>query len=130
MGITVFVDLMFACSSMNPDDAMMENIRIEAEQNLARLRHHPSIVIISGNNEIELWCTWQPVKYPRYLEVFEDRLPMLQTAFAPTYPMCLRRLRLSVILWTRKIKISATVIITAYGADSLLPNTEIIIGAI
>lgn len=86
MGITVFVDLMFACSSMNPDDAMMENIRIEAEQNLARLRHHPSIVIISGNNEIELWCTWQPVKYPRYLEVFEDLLADVANRVCPDIP--------------------------------------------
>ena len=86
MGVTVFLDLMFACSSMNPDDEMMQNIKIEAEQNLARLRHHPSIVIVSGNNEIELWCTWQPVKYPRYLEIFEDVLADVAERVCPDLP--------------------------------------------
>lgn len=86
MGITVFVDLMFACSSMNPDDAMMKNIQIEVEQNLTRLRHHPSIVVLSGNNEIELWCTWQPVKYPRYLEIFEDLIADVANRICPDIP--------------------------------------------
>jgi beta-galactosidase/beta-glucuronidase len=32
-------------------DAFLANVRLEAEQNVRRLRHHPSIVIFAGNNE-------------------------------------------------------------------------------
>ena len=32
-------------------DAFVANVRLEAEQNVQRLRHHPSIVILAGNNE-------------------------------------------------------------------------------
>jgi hypothetical protein len=32
-------------------DAFVANVKLEAEQNVQRLRHHPSIVIFAGNNE-------------------------------------------------------------------------------
>ncbi len=32
-------------------DAFVANVKLEAEQNVRRLRHHPSIVILAGNNE-------------------------------------------------------------------------------
>ena len=32
-------------------DAFVANVKLEAEQNVQRLRHHPSIVILAGNNE-------------------------------------------------------------------------------
>jgi beta-galactosidase/beta-glucuronidase len=32
-------------------DAFLANVKLEAEQNVRRLRHHPSIVIFAGNNE-------------------------------------------------------------------------------
>lgn len=75
MGLCVFFDMMFACSSIALDDEMLESIKIEIEQNLTRLRHHASIALISGNNEIEAWCTWQQIKYPQYLRIFEDIIP-------------------------------------------------------
>ena len=33
------------------NDAFLTNVKLEAEQNVQRLRHHPSIVIFAGNNE-------------------------------------------------------------------------------
>jgi beta-galactosidase/beta-glucuronidase len=33
------------------NDAFLANVKLEAEQNVQRLRHHPSIVILAGNNE-------------------------------------------------------------------------------
>ncbi len=42
----------------------MENVRLEARDNLLRLRHHPCIAVWCGNNEISLsWWkgpTWAP----------------------------------------------------------------------
>jgi len=32
-------------------DSFLESVQVEAEQNVRRLRHHPSIVIFAGNNE-------------------------------------------------------------------------------
>lgn len=86
MGLVVFFDLMFACSSIDIDDAMMENLRAEITQNLKFLRHHPSLALIAGNNEIELWATVHPEPYTRYLELFEDVIPNIVKSICPELP--------------------------------------------
>lgn len=53
-GIAVWQDFMFACGTYPTFDAeFMENVRVEAEDNVRRLRHHPSIALWCGNNELE-----------------------------------------------------------------------------
>jgi len=53
MGICVWVDFKFACSSYPAfDNPFMENVRREAGDVLRRLRHHPCIAVWCGNNEI------------------------------------------------------------------------------
>ena len=37
----------------DPDEKMMKSISLEIEQNLRRIRHHASIALLCGNNEIE-----------------------------------------------------------------------------
>ena len=55
MGILVWDDCKFACSSYPAfDPAFMENVRQEIRDNVRRLRHHPSIAVWCGNNEISL----------------------------------------------------------------------------
>jgi beta-mannosidase len=55
MGICVWLDFKFACSSYPAfDEAFLENVRGEARDNLRRLRHHPCIAVWCGNNEISL----------------------------------------------------------------------------
>ncbi|KAI0307144.1 glycoside hydrolase family 2 protein [Multifurca ochricompacta] len=51
LGILVWQDFMFSCGQYPAYDAFLANVKVEAEQNVKRLRHHPSIVILSGNNE-------------------------------------------------------------------------------
>lgn len=68
-GILIWHDLMFACA-MYPimpgsDDA--ENIRMEMEDNLNRLGHHPSIGLWNGNNEV--WIGWQEWGWKKDLDV-------------------------------------------------------------
>jgi len=54
LGICVWQDFMFACAAYPAfDNAFMENVRAEAEDNICRLRHHPCIALWCGNNEIE-----------------------------------------------------------------------------
>ncbi|HEY6806477.1 MAG TPA: glycoside hydrolase family 2 protein [Pyrinomonadaceae bacterium] len=59
MGIMVWQDFMFACSMYPGTQEFLDNVRAEAEDNVRRLRNHPSIAIWSGNNEIEgAWFNW------------------------------------------------------------------------
>ena len=96
MGIIVFLDLMFACTTVYFDDAMIENISIEIEQNLSRLRHHASMALISGNNEIEETILNNPnatdEEKNQYIHAFEGVIPDIikkvcpDIAYVPSSP--------------------------------------------
>lgn len=59
MGILLWQEFMFACSMYPGNQQFLDNVRAEASDNVRRLRNHPSIVIWSGNNEIETaWFNW------------------------------------------------------------------------
>ena len=84
LGLVVFFDLAFACTLYYPDERMMENIKVEVRQNLRRLRHHPSIALICGNNEVE-HCNARnigtPVTdqcVPVLIELFEDVIAQIE----------------------------------------------------
>ncbi|KAL4734822.1 glycoside hydrolase superfamily [Aspergillus similis] len=51
VGVMVWQDFMFGCGNYPAWPEILESIEREAEYNLRRLRHHPSIVIWVGNNE-------------------------------------------------------------------------------
>ncbi|MHC4561759.1 MAG: glycoside hydrolase family 2 protein, partial [Planctomycetota bacterium] len=54
LGVCVWQDFMFACSSYPSFDAeWLDNVRAEAADNVRRLRHHASLALWCGNNEIE-----------------------------------------------------------------------------
>jgi beta-mannosidase len=54
LGICIWQDFMFACSAYPADvPEFMENIEQEAIQNVQRIRHHASIALYCGNNELE-----------------------------------------------------------------------------
>ncbi len=57
-GIMVWQDFMYACAMYPGNDAFLENVRLEAVDNVKRLRNHPCIVLWCGNNEIE--AAWGP----------------------------------------------------------------------
>ena len=62
-GIMVWQDFMFACAMYPGDNDFLENIRLEAVDNVKRLRNHPSVVLWCGNNEIETaWAEWDENK--------------------------------------------------------------------
>jgi beta-mannosidase len=52
-GILVWQDFMFACSMYPGDEEFLNSVRLEAEDNVRRLRNHPSIALWCGNNEID-----------------------------------------------------------------------------
>ncbi|XP_014240771.1 beta-mannosidase isoform X2 [Cimex lectularius] len=53
LGIMIWQDLMFACSMYPSTDDFLNSVKTEVEQNMQRLQHHVSIVLIAGNNENE-----------------------------------------------------------------------------
>ena len=58
-GILIWQDFMFACGIYPADADFHENVHIEAIENVRRIRHHPSLALWCGNNEMEQgWVDW------------------------------------------------------------------------
>ncbi|MFZ4396106.1 MAG: beta-mannosidase [Kiritimatiellia bacterium] len=80
-GICVWQDFMFSCSTYPTfDAAWMDNVRVEAEQNIRRLRNHPSLALWCGNNELEqglVGDTWDDnhMSWSDYAKLFDELLP-------------------------------------------------------
>lgn len=59
LGILVWQDFMFACTMYPWDEGFTTNVRKEAEQQIVRLKGHPSLALWCGNNEVdEGWRNW------------------------------------------------------------------------
>lgn len=59
LGLMVWQDFMFACSTYPAEGAWLESVRQEAADNVRRLRNHPSIVLWCGGNEcMDAWFNW------------------------------------------------------------------------
>lgn len=96
-GILVWQDFMFANGMYPADSTMLENITIEATEQIKRLRNHPSIALFCGNNEIaEAWANWgwkknyskdqQKKMEDDYNKIFHKLLPDLVNKFFPQTP--------------------------------------------
>lgn len=73
MGILVWQDFAFACQPYPFfEESFLENVKNEIECNVKRLRHHASLALWSGNNEIETmsggWMNMR--KYIKWTEIF------------------------------------------------------------
>ncbi len=96
MGIIVFIDLMFACTSVPSSQEFYDNVKVEIEQNIRRFRHHACIGVISGNNEIEEQAAipnwWPKDEQENYLKLFEGVIPPImqkecpEISFVPSSP--------------------------------------------
>ncbi|MDD5864331.1 MAG: glycoside hydrolase family 2 protein [Firmicutes bacterium] len=97
LGLLVWQDFMFACAVYNLTDEFEENITAEFVDNIRRLRHHPSLALWCGNNEMEQFVAegaW--VSCPRqkadYIKMYEYILPKVlkqedpQTFYWPASP--------------------------------------------
>jgi beta-mannosidase len=98
-GIMVWQDFMFACNMYPGDSAFLINVRHEAEDNIIRLRNHPSLALWCGNNEIdEGWHNWgwqKSLNYSKqdstevwesYQNIFHKILPETILELDPTRP--------------------------------------------
>ncbi|WP_431634282.1 beta-mannosidase [Dyella sp. KULCS107] len=58
-GLMIWQDFMFGGAIPPPDAAFRANVKQEAIEQVTRLRDHPSIVLWSGNNEVQTsWESW------------------------------------------------------------------------
>lgn len=80
LGLVVWQDFMFCCAVYELDQDFESNIRAEIEDNVRRLRHHPSLGLWCGNNEMEwhldmgVWKT-SPAQYSAYFRMYEHIFP-------------------------------------------------------
>lgn len=81
-GIIVWQDLMYACNVYELTRSFEENIIEETKDNVRRIRHHASLGMWCGNNEIESgWDHWpemmnhSPELKKDYIRQFEEILP-------------------------------------------------------
>lgn len=78
MGLLVWQDFMFACNIYPGDQEFMDNVKIEAEEQVKRLRHHACIATWCGNNEVhnglEDWGWKDALGYTdqQYAQMYED----------------------------------------------------------
>jgi beta-mannosidase len=91
-GILVWQDLMFAGAMYPSDEHFISNVKTEIEQQVIRLRNHPSLALWCGNNEInEAWKNWGWQKqfhlsqvdsgaiWNEYVNLFENSIPTIIT---------------------------------------------------
>lgn len=87
-GLIVWQDFMFACSVYEVSKEFEETVRQEAIDNIKRLRHHASLGIWCGNNEVEeAWENWGWPKRSKYrtdyIKLFEIILPEIVEKYDP-----------------------------------------------
>lgn len=89
LGICVWQDFMFSCATYPTyDEAYMKNVEEEAIDNIRRLRHHASMALWCGNNELEQglvqdkWTKYA-MSWDDYGELFDRLLPRLVAELDP-----------------------------------------------
>lgn len=90
-GVLVWMDFMFGCSTYPGDPAFLRNVREEVKDNVRRLRHHASLLLWCGNNEVEeamVYWGWHPSDELKeaYLQIFENDIPLLLKSLDPETP--------------------------------------------
>jgi beta-mannosidase len=88
LGLLVWQDCMFACAVYNLTKDFEENIRMELIDNVKRLRHHASLGLWCGNNEMEMfvdqgeWVLNHRQKAD-YIKMYEYLIPNIMEEYDP-----------------------------------------------
>ena len=84
-GILVWQDFMMACQAVPMDDATMANLEQEFRWVIRTLRHHPSIALWAGDNEIDEAMAFNSVN-PEMNDITRKLLPKLVQRLDPDRP--------------------------------------------
>lgn len=90
LGLVVWQDFMFACCVYDLTEEFDRNIRAEFADNIRRIRHHASLGLWCGNNEMEYflemdekgWCL-KPSQKSDYFKMFEYIIPQVLKELDP-----------------------------------------------
>ena len=92
-GLLIWQDFMMACANVWLRDDWKHEFTEEAIYNIKRIRHHASLGLLCGNNEMEeAVCNWpcadggDPLVREDYLALYEEILPTLCLKYAPQLP--------------------------------------------
>lgn len=99
LGLMVWQDFMYACAYYDLTPEFEKSITLESIQNIKRLRHHASLALFCGNNEMESFheaCIHARMKgdmeafapsaqhhHADYIKMYEYLLPSLCEKYAP-----------------------------------------------
>ena len=88
LGLVVWQDFMFACSVYELTPEFEANIRKEFADNIKRLRHHASLGLWCGNNEMEMfvderWWVTKASEVRDYLFMYERIIPEVLGEYDP-----------------------------------------------
>ena len=91
LGIMVWQDFLFACAAYSEDADTWRSVEAEARDNVARLAHHPSLVLWNGSNEnLQGYEEWD---WPRMLagadwglRYYNELLPAVVAELSPGVP--------------------------------------------
>ncbi|MDY3766256.1 MAG: glycoside hydrolase family 2 protein [Lachnospiraceae bacterium] len=98
LGLMVWQDFMFACAVYHLTDEFEENIKVEWIDNIKRIRHHASLALWCGNNEMESFVLqgdgWinKPEQKSDYVKMYEYLIPKVlkehdpETFYWPSSP--------------------------------------------
>ena len=88
LGLLTWQDFLFACAAYSEDPVMAAEVEAEARQNVARISHHASLVLLAGNNE-NLWG-YEDWNWKQLLDgkswgagYYYELLPAVVSAIAP-----------------------------------------------
>lgn len=89
LGLMVWQDFMFACAVYDLTEEFEENITAECIDNIKRIRHHASLGLWCGNNEMEMFVLqgdgWvnRPSQKSDYVKMYEYLLPKILKEYDP-----------------------------------------------
>lgn len=89
-GLLIWQDFMIACYDILLSSHMKENISAELKDNIRRIRHHASIGLFCGNNEVEEMMSYikggpynAHDKYRDYFELYQTVMPEIVYSYSP-----------------------------------------------
>ncbi|KAF9969964.1 hypothetical protein BGZ73_007478, partial [Actinomortierella ambigua] len=88
-GILIWQEFMFACALYPTDDQFLDNVRHEVEDQVNRLKGHPSLILWSGNNENEEFMVkgWDKATVDNpFLYAMQFQLPQVLSTYYNTDP--------------------------------------------
>ncbi|KAF7331117.1 hypothetical protein MVEN_02452000 [Mycena venus] len=88
LGILVWQDMPFACGVYPAHDSFVASVRKETEDNVKRLRHHPSIALFCGNNEdYQMVMQWGDVPSLPAVKLYEEVFPEVVATLTGPQPI-------------------------------------------